>query len=443
MLPLRIGRYDVSAELGRGATSIVYKGVDPATRRVVAIKTLQRSGDADDGEVDSILLRFRNEARAIGRLHHPGIVAIDEFGEDGLHSWIAMEHVEGSNLDDVLLRTPLLGQERALAVMDELLDALGCVHREGICHRDVKPANIMLTTAGRVKLTDFGTARLRDLGLTRVSAVIGTPAFMAPEQFTGGALDHRADLFACGVLLFLLLSGRRPFAGAPAAVMHQILHEEPPLLSAASGRSIGRAFDAVVAQALAKRADERFASAEDMRAALRAAAAQSAEATLATVVATMVQDAGQPWGSLAGLVQSMSSESRAAVDPVLASRAGLVAPLDLSGARRQVALVDALALYVPDAERPETLFDGPLPAAAEAVSAPDAAAAAREPFLPPAVLGAAQHVMTRLLGPVASVIVRRAAVTADGSRPAFLAHLLAEVPAAQRDAFRAELEALL
>jgi serine/threonine protein kinase len=423
MLPLRIGRYDVSAELGRGATSIVYKGVDPATRRVVAIKTLQRSGDADDGEVDSILLRFRNEARAIGRLHHPGIVAIDEFGEDGLHSWIAMEHVEGSNLDDVLLRTPLLGQERALAVMDELLDALGCVHREGICHRDVKPANIMLTTAGRVKLTDFGTARLRDLGLTRVSAVIGTPAFMAPEQFTGGALDHRADLFACGVLLFLLLSGRRPFAGAPAAVMHQILHEEPPLLSAASGRSIGRAFDAVVAQALAKRADERFASAEDMRAALRAAAAQSAEATLATVVATMVQDAGQPWGSLAGLVQSMSSESRAAVDPVLASRAGLVAPLDLSGARRQVALVDALALYVPDAERPETLFDGP--------------------FLPPAVLGAAQHVMTRLLGPVASVIVRRAAVTADGSRPAFLAHLLAEVPAAQRDAFRAELEALL
>ena len=140
MLPQRIGRYDVSAELGRGATSIVYKGVDPASGRVVAIKTLKRN-DADvdgDADADAILLRFRHEARTIGRLHHPGVVAVDEFGEDGLHSWIAMEYVEGSNLDEVLLRSPLLGQDRALAVMDDLLDALGCVHREGICHRDVK-----------------------------------------------------------------------------------------------------------------------------------------------------------------------------------------------------------------------------------------------------------------------------------------------------------------
>src|SRR5471032_2494479 len=99
MLPHRIGRYDVSAELGRGSTSIVYKGIDPVSGRIVAIKTLQRSSADDDGDADSILLRFRNEARTIGRLHHPGIVAVDEFGEDGLHSWIAMEYVEGSNLD--------------------------------------------------------------------------------------------------------------------------------------------------------------------------------------------------------------------------------------------------------------------------------------------------------------------------------------------------------
>ncbi|MES1265444.1 MAG: serine/threonine-protein kinase, partial [Variovorax sp.] len=180
MLPQRIGRYDVSAELGRGATSIVYKGVDPANGRIVAIKTLKRNGaDVDvDGEADAdaILLRFRHEARTIGRLHHPGVVAVDEFGEDGLHSWIAMEYVDGSSLADLLLRTPLVGQERALAILDELLDALGAVHRQGICHRDVKPANIMITGAGRVKLTDFGVARLRDLGLTRVSSIIGTPA---------------------------------------------------------------------------------------------------------------------------------------------------------------------------------------------------------------------------------------------------------------------------
>src|SRR3954467_4316412 len=177
MLPHRIGRYQVRAELGRGATSIVYQGVDPVDGRVVAIKALQRSGSDADADADSIRLRFRNEAAVIGRLRHPGIVAVDEFGEDGLQSWIAMEYVEGCNLDDLLVRCPLLGQERALAIMDELLDAVGCVHRAGICHRDLKPANIMVTPAGRVKLTDFGVARLRDLGLTRVSSIIGTPAF--------------------------------------------------------------------------------------------------------------------------------------------------------------------------------------------------------------------------------------------------------------------------
>jgi len=345
MLPHRIGRYDVSAELGRGATSIVYKGVDPAGR-VVAIKTLQRNGaEADaDADTDSILMRFRNEARAIGRLRHPGIVAVDEFGEDGLHSWLAMEYVEGCNLDDVLLRCPLLGQERAVAIMDELLDALGCVHREGICHRDVKPANIMVTTAGRVRLTDFGVARLRDLGLTRVSSIIGTPAFMAPEQFTGDVLDGRADLFACGVLLFLLLGGRRPFSGAPAAVMHQILHEEPPLLSEASGGLVGRVYDDVVSRALAKRPDDRFSTAEEMRDALHAASLRSAEATLATVVKTVVQNLGDPYGR-------PPAGGQAPDERTLAHGLEPTARVVFGETRSQARLVDALSLYTADDEK--------------------------------------------------------------------------------------------
>ena len=353
MLPHRIGRYDVSAELGRGSTSIVYKGVDPVDRRVVAIKTLQRNSADGDGDADSILLRFRNEARAIGRLRHPGVVSVDEFGEDGLHSWIAMEYVEGCNLDEVLLRCPLLGQERSMAIMDELLDALGCVHRQGICHRDVKPANILVTTAGRVKLTDFGVARLRDLGLTRVSAIIGTPAFMAPEQFTGGALDGRADLFACGVLLFLLLSGRRPFSGAPAAVMHQILHEEPPLLSEASGGLVGPAYDEVILRALAKRADDRFATADEMRGALRAAALQAAESPLATVVHTVVQDTGRPYGSTRTgdePMQSFPAAERPA-ERALAHPVEPMARVVVTEARGQARLVDGLALYTPDADK--------------------------------------------------------------------------------------------
>ena len=353
MLPHRIGRYDVSAELGRGSTSIVYKGVDPADHRVVAIKTLQRNSADSDGDADSILLRFRNEARTIGRLRHPGVVAVDEFGEDGLHSWIAMEYVEGSNLDEVLLRCPLLGQERSMAIMDELLDALGCVHQQGICHRDVKPANIMVTTAGRVKLTDFGVARLRDLGLTRVSSIIGTPAFMAPEQFTGGALDPRADLFACGVLLFMLLSGRRPFSGAPAAVMHQILHEEPPLLSEAGGGLVGRAFDGVISRALAKRADDRFSTADEMRTALRAAALQAAESPLATVVKTVVQDAGRPYGHMPASAgpSPRSADERGLADRAPAHPAESMARVVVREARGQARLVDGLALYTPDADK--------------------------------------------------------------------------------------------
>jgi serine/threonine protein kinase len=339
MLPHRIGRYDISAELGRGSTSIVYKGVDPEDGRVVAIKTLKRSGADGDADADAILHRFRHEARVIGRLRHPGIVAVDEFGEDGLHSWIAMEFVEGSSLDDVLQRSPLLGQDRVLAIMDELLDALGCVHRQGICHRDLKPANIMVTAAGRVKLTDFGVARLRDLGLTRVSSIIGTPAFMAPEQFTGGALDHRADLFACGVLLFLLLGGRRPFSGAPAAVMHQILHEEPPLLSQASGGLVGRVYDDMISRALAKHPDARFSSAEDMRDAVRAAASRAAEATVLTLEKTVVQDAGRPGAG------EQAAAQRPAEDPILIRRAP----------HGRAALVDALDLYTHDAE---PLLDG-------------------------------------------------------------------------------------
>ena len=438
MLPHRIGRYDVAAELGRGATSIVYKGVDPADGRVVAIKTLQRSGVDGDADADAILLRFRNEARAIGRLRHPGVVAVDEFGEDGLHSWIAMEYVEGSTLDEVLLRSPLPGQERAVAIMDELLDALGCVHREGICHRDVKPANILVTSAGRVKLTDFGVARLRDLGLTRVSsAVVGTPAFMAPEQFTGGALDHRADLFACGVLLYLMLSGRRPFTGAPAAVMHQILNEEPALLSEAAGGVLGRAYDGVVARALAKRAGERFASADEMRAALRAAASRAAEATRLMMDKTVLQDAGRTsWGTLAGVpsAPACSDEELASIERALAAHhAAPTARVVLDEAH---ARVDAFALYEPVSGETATCLDTSFRADADDDRGPGAA-------LPPAVCIAAQQLLSRRLGPVAGLLVKRAADAASGSPPAFIANLLADLPGPQRDALRVELEALL
>ena len=438
MLPHRIGRYDVSAELGRGATGIVYKGVDPATGRLVALKTLQRNGSEDAEDAEVILQRFRNEARIIGRLHHPGVVAVKEFGEDGLHSWIAMEYVEGANLDELLLRTPVPGQERATQIMDELLDALGSVHRQGVCHRDLKPANIMVTSAGRVKLTDFGVARLRDLGLTQVSSIIGTPAFMAPEQFKGGAIDPRADLFACGVLLFLLLSGRRPFTGAPAAVMHQILHEEPPLLSAAGGGVAGRAYDELIARALAKRPQDRFASAEEMRDALRAATWRAAEATTATVVKTMVQDTTF---AQAGLPVAASARPGPADEGSLAQQAWPMGRGGLGERPGLAARVDAFALYAPDADGPTPSFDS-LPHA-DADGPRGTSAAASDQGLSDEAFATAQQLLARRLGPVATVIARRAADAAGRSRPVFMMNLLAETPADHRAALRAELQALL
>ena len=435
MLPQRIGRYRITAEIGRGSASVVYRGVDPVDGRVVAVKTLQRNGADSEGDAPAILQRFRDESHAIGRLGHPGVVAVDEFGEDGLHAWIAMACVEGQALDEVLRRTPLLPLERALAIMDELLDALACVHREGLCHREVKPANLLLTPAGHVKLTDFGVARLRDLGLTRVSTLVATPAYMAPEQFTGAPVDHRADLFACGVLLYTLLAGRRPFAGSPVAVMQQILHEQPPRLGASGG--VGAAFDDVVARALAKRPEDRFASAGALRDALRHAAQRIDEAPLATlvgtVVGTLVQDAD-------GVLAHLSSGQRAAFEQARARRLDPMAGVVLRDAPAQAQRVDAFALYLPDAGSCHAIVDIPARQRADDTSVSVAPAVAPV-ALAHAACVAAQQVLARRIGPVASVIVRRAADAAGGSHAAFIATLVAGVPGPQQAALRAELEA--
>jgi len=436
MLPRRIGRYDITAELGRGSTGVVYQGVDPVDGRRVAIKTLQRNGADAEGDAQEILQRFRDESRIVGRLGHPGVVAVDDFGEDGVHGWIAMAFVEGRALADVLRDTPLPGPERALAIVDELLDALACVHREGICHRDVQPGNILLTPAGRVKLTDFGVARLRDLGLTRVSTLVASPAFMAPEQFTGGAVDHRADLFACGALLYLLLAGRPPFSGTPAAVMQQILREDPPPLVQA-----GPAVDAVVARALAKRPEDRFASADALRDALRAAARatpDAVEAPLATmvgtVVGTLVQDADSVLGHL-------STEQRAAFERARAHRLDPMAGVVLRDAPAQAQRVDAFALYVPDAGSCHAIADIPHRAASDGTAA--TAEPVSEQTLSRQACTVAQPLLARRVGPVASVMVRRAADASGGSLRAFIDGLVAGAPGPQQAALRAELEAAL
>jgi serine/threonine-protein kinase len=306
-IPERIGKYTISAVLGRGSMGTVYKGFDPHIHRPVAIKTIHRELLGDHQAADSIAARFRNEAKAVGRIQHPGVVAIYDFGEDGDVTFIAMEFVDGRTLDDILAVPQMLSEANVLAVMDQLLDALSVAHGQGVWHRDIKPANLIVTKQGQVKLTDFGIARLEDANLTQVSSMIGTPAYMAPEQFTGKGIDHRADLFACGVLLYRMLTGRRAFTGATQEVMYKILNEDPPLPSVVTKGLRPAAYDAVVARAIAKNPVDRYADAGAMRAALQALSrAPAVPGAKATVILPIARDGEHP-GTTSAVSPSVAS----------------------------------------------------------------------------------------------------------------------------------------
>ncbi|MBK9575233.1 MAG: serine/threonine protein kinase [Rhodoferax sp.] len=209
--PDHLGKYAITGLLGEGAMGVVYKGYDPGIGRQVAIKTIRKSLSEDRSTEDALSERFRNEARAVGRLNHPGIVAIYDLGEHEDNAFIAMEFVEGRDLSQILAATPNLPEPVILRVMHQLLDALEYAHSQGVWHRDIKPANLIITSAGQLKVTDFGIARIESAALTQVTSTIGTPGYMAPEQYIGESFDHRVDIFAAGVLLYRMLAGQPPF----------------------------------------------------------------------------------------------------------------------------------------------------------------------------------------------------------------------------------------
>jgi len=231
-IPAKLGKYDILRELGQGAMGIVYEGRDPVIDRRVAIKTLKRE-QLERSEADEVIARFKREAQAAGRLNHPNVVAIYEYGEmsgeeaDGT-AFIAMEFVQGRELKDAFdsderIALPLVGR-----IMGQLLDALEHAHRNGVVHRDIKPANIILLADGTVKVADFGVARIESSNLTQAGTVMGTPSYMSPEQFMGQTVDGRSDLFSAGVVLYQLLTGEKPFTGALTTIMHKVLKEDPP-----------------------------------------------------------------------------------------------------------------------------------------------------------------------------------------------------------------------
>ncbi|MCW2790006.1 MAG: pknB [Aeromicrobium sp.] len=270
---IRLGdRYELGGLLGRGGMADVRVGRDLRLGRTVAVKQLRTDLSADD----TFQARFRREAQSSAALNHPSIVAVYDTGESidrhGSHvPYIVMEYVEGQTLRDIL-RGAENGRkilpERALSITADVLAALDYSHRSGIIHRDIKPANVMLTPSGQVKVMDFGIARAiadTSSAMTQTAAVIGTAQYLSPEQARGETVDARSDIYSTGCLLYELLTGRPPFIGdSPVSVAYQHVREQarPP---SQLNPDVSQAIDNIVAKSLAKRVEDRYQSAGDMR----------------------------------------------------------------------------------------------------------------------------------------------------------------------------------
>ena len=256
----RFGRYEILAELGRGAMGVVYKARDPKINRVVAVKTVSLAGQSPEEERE-YRERFFREAEAAGRLSHPGIVTIFDVGEEPetRAPYIVMEFVGGQSLDKLLSRNDhKLPLETALQLTLELAEALDCAHGQGVVHRDLKPANILLTEDGHAKIADFGVAKLNLANHTLAGRALGTPAYMSPEQLNGEAVDGRSDLFSLGVILYTVLTGYRPFQGNSAITVSFKVVNRDPLPATVLDTTLPQGLDYIIARAMAKDPAERY-----------------------------------------------------------------------------------------------------------------------------------------------------------------------------------------
>ena len=255
-----LGRYRVEAELGRGAMGVVYRGVDPALERPVAIKVIRASEAVTAATIQELEARFLREAKVAARINHPGVVTVYDAGREGDSLYLVMELVDGKPLGNIMRQGQFPDPIRALEMVAQAADALGAAHALGVVHRDVKPANLMVTGDGRIKVSDFGVAKSlgEDTGLTRTGTVVGSPAYMSPEQIRGEAIDGRADLFSLGVILYELLLHRKPFpADTLTTLIFQILNDDP-LANAAKAHTLPQVLGPFLTKALAKSPADRF-----------------------------------------------------------------------------------------------------------------------------------------------------------------------------------------
>lgn len=439
-LPRQLGKYLISRMLGEGAMGVVYEALDPDIHRAVALKAIRPALLSPDAHDLAAATRFRTEAQAAGRLAHPNIVAVYEYGETEGQHYIAMEHVAGTSLQELLSRGERLPLADALSVMQQLLDALACAHAQGVWHRDIKPANLLLTPEGRLKVTDFGIARIESGDLTHHTTVLGSPGYMAPERYTDEAPDRRVDIFSCGVLLYEMLTGRAPFRGAASAVMYQVMHQDPPPPSTlALGPPVPPQFDALVARAIAKRAVDRFDDAAQMLDALRAAAGQAIAPRVGAETLRRLQPArteaatqwmprpasvpprsvpSAPPVSASPSLPDWDARALMTIEQLLLPQLGPMTRIVVRDAARRVhdlpGLVARLAADAVEPEERERFLAQVRQRLPAAQPAPRTSPPAAPPVLgttpmQPALVEHAQKVLAEHVGPIAAVLARREA----------------------------------
>ncbi|MBR9893128.1 serine/threonine protein kinase [bacterium] len=398
-----VGKYRIDGVLGEGAMGVVYAGQDPDIDRPVAIKTIHQHLIGSEGSQDW-LDRFGREARAAGRVQHANLVTVFDFlQQDGL-PYLVMERVRSVTLEDRLTEGTRLPLEEIHAIFAQILAGLSGIHAAGIVHRDLKPANVMLTDDGTVKLTDFGIARLTAMEATS-AGMVGTPSYMAPEQLTGAEVDARADIYACGVVLYELLTGRKPYKGGGVEALFAAVRSGQAPRPGELVESLPAEVDHVVMTAMHVDPEKRYASAEGMRAALAAIlpaadrtglieATPSARAPDATLTETMLTR--MSGGTLARLEQHLTG-SLGPMGRVIARRAAAKA------ATTEQLIAAVLAEFEDEAERMT------LRRAIESALSQDATGLGTAPGLPDAALTRLTDLLKPHLGPIAPVLVRKSA----------------------------------
>ena len=291
MIPQKLGRYHVIEELGKGAMGLVYLGEDPIIGRQLALKTFRVGLSAKDAELEQFRARFLREAQSAGRLTHPNIVTIHDVVEEGGEFVIAMEYIKGTDLKHLMQRQERLEVRFVVDIVAQIADGLDYAHSKGVVHRDIKPANIIITAEKVAKITDFGIARVDQSNLTVEGQLLGTPNYMAPEQIQGKEVDHRADLFSLGVMLYEMVTGKKPFAGENLTVVtHRIVYEafvSPDRLVPGLPPRLLQTLD----KALQKEPNQRYARGADMARDLRAVFSNSdSSPRLDTSIASFLND---------------------------------------------------------------------------------------------------------------------------------------------------------